>query len=39
MFYYRDLKEWSRLPGTLSATCLTAPDYYEAVLDYFEIRY
>ena len=39
MFYYRDLKEWNPLSGALSATCLTAPDYYEAVLDYFEIRY
>ncbi len=39
MFYYRGLREWSRLPGYLTDTCLTAQDNYKTLLDYFGIKY
>ena len=39
MFYYRGLHEWKHLPGYLTDTCLTAQDYYKALLDYFKIKY
>lgn len=39
MFYYRGLHEWTTLPGYLTDTCLTAQDYYKALLDYFRIQY
>lgn len=39
MFYYRGLREWKRTPGYLTDTCLTAQDYYKALLDYFQIEY
>lgn len=39
MFYYRGLREWKRVPGYLSDTCLTAQDNYKAALDYFKIKY
>lgn len=39
MFYYRGLREWGRIPGYLTDTCLTAQDRYKAVLDYFKIKY
>ena len=39
MFYYRGLREWSHIPGYLSDTCLTAQDFYNKLLDYFEIKY
>ncbi|MBR4069682.1 MAG: Fic family protein [Bacteroidaceae bacterium] len=39
MYYYRGLHEWSRTPGYLIDTCLTAQDHYKAILDYFKIKY
>ena len=39
MFYYRGLREWERVRGYLLDTCLTAQDYYKALLDYFRIPY
>lgn len=39
MFYYRGLKEWGRVKGYLTDTCLTAQDRYKAYLDYFRIKY
>lgn len=39
MFYYRGLREWGKINGYLTDTCLTAQDNYKAVLDYFKIRY
>ncbi len=39
MFYYRGLREWNRLKGYLTDTCLTAQDQYKSLLDYFKIKY
>ena len=39
MFYYRGLREWNRVHGYLTDTCLTAQDNYKSLLDYFKIRY
>lgn len=39
MYYYRGLREWKHIPGYLTDTCLTAQDYYKAILDYFNIKY
>ena len=39
MFYYRRLREWSKLRGYLLDTCLAAQDNYKAMLDYFKIKY
>ncbi len=39
MFYYRGLREWPRLKGYLTDTCLTAQDHYKALLEYFRIEY
>lgn len=39
MFYYRGLHEWRHTPGYLTDTCLTAQDFYKALLDYFKIKY
>ena len=39
LYYYRGLKEWDKLQGYLTDTCLTAQDRYKANLDYFRIEY
>ncbi len=39
MFYYRGLREWNKIPGYLTDTCLTAQDHYKRLLDYFHIKY
>lgn len=39
MFYYRGLHNWPDIPGYLRDTCLTAQDYYTALLDYFRIKH
>ena len=39
IFYYRGLREWSRVRGYLLDTCLAAQDNYKALLDYFKIKY
>lgn len=39
MYYYRGLREWKRVRGYLLDTCLTAQDYFKALLDYFKIKY
>ncbi len=39
MFYYRGLREWTRIPEYLTDTCLTAQDHYKSLLDYFKIKY
>ncbi|MBR1927373.1 MAG: Fic family protein [Bacteroidales bacterium] len=39
LFYYRGLREWGKVNGYLTDTCLTAQDYYKKLLDYFKIRY
>lgn len=39
LFYYRGLREWGRVNGYLTDTCLAAQDQYKAVLDYFKIKY
>ena len=38
-YYYRGLKEWGKVNGYLSDTCLAAQDAYKSALDYFKIRY
>lgn len=39
MFYYRGLQQWNHIREYLLDTCLTAQDYYKAVLDKFRIKY
>ena len=39
LFYYKGLREWGRIDGYLTDTCLTAQDQYKAALDYFRIKY
>lgn len=39
LFYYRGLREWGRVNGYLTDTCLTAQDNYKKLLDYFKIKY
>lgn len=39
MFYYRGLREWGRVNGYLTDTCLTAQDQYKAALNYFRVSY
>ena len=39
LFYYRGLREWGKVNGYLTDTCLTAQDYYKNLLDYFKIKY
>jgi Fic family protein len=39
LFYYRGLREWGRVNGYLTDTCLSAQDNYKALLDYFRIKY
>ena len=39
LYYYRGLREWGRVNGYLTDTCLAAQDQYKAVLDYFKIKY
>ncbi len=39
LFYYRGLREWTRVKGYLLDTCLTAQNNYKAVMDYFKIAY
>lgn len=36
-FYYRGLSEWTKQPGYLRDTCLTAQDRFKEWLDYFEV--
>ena len=36
---YRGLKEWGKVNGYLSDTCLAAQDAYKSALDYFKIGY
>ena len=38
-FYYRGLREWGRVDGYLTDTCLSAQDNFKAILDYFRIKY
>ena len=38
-YYYRGLKEWGKVNGYLTDTCLTAQDAYKSALDYFKITY
>ena len=38
-FYYRGLREWGKVNGYLTDTCLTAQDAYKNLLDYFKIKY
>ena len=35
LFYYRGLKEFERVPGYLTDTCLSAQDKYGAMINYF----
>ena len=37
MFYYQGIREWGKVNGYLTDTCLTAQDNYKALLDYFRI--
>lgn len=37
-FYYRGLREWSRVRGYLIDTCLAAQDKFKETLDYFRIK-
>lgn len=39
LYYYRGLREWGRVNGYLTDTCLAAQDQYKAILDYFKIKY
>ena len=39
LFYYRGLSNWGKINGYLTDTCLTAQDYYKALLDYFKVKY
>lgn len=39
MFYYRGLREWTRIREYLRDTCLTAQDNYKMLLDYFRVPY
>lgn len=39
LFYYRGLREWGKVNGYLTDTCLTAQDDYKKLLDYFKIKY
>jgi len=38
-FYYRGLKEYSKIDGYLKDTCLHEQDDYKKLLEYFEIKY
>ena len=38
-YYYREMKEWGKVNGYLTDTCLAAQDAYKAALDYFKIRF
>lgn len=38
-YYYRGLKEWGKVNGYLTDTCLAAQDAYKAAMDYFKIKY
>lgn len=38
-YYYRGLREWGRVNGFLTDTCLAAQDNYKKLLDYFRIKY
>lgn len=38
-YYYRGLKEWGKVNGYLTDTCLAAQDAYKKALDYFKIKY
>ena len=39
MFFYRGLKEWGKVNGYLTDTCLAAQDRFKAYLNYFRIAY
>lgn len=38
-FYYNGLRNWPHIKGYLTDTCLTAQDYFKAILDRFAIPY
>ena len=39
MFYYRDLGQWPCVKAFLLDTCLIVQDSFNALLDYFHIKY
>jgi len=39
MFYYKGLQQWKSQKGYLLDTCLSAQDNFNAIMDYFKIRY
>jgi len=39
MYYYNGLRNWPRLKGYLTDTCLTAQDKFKLILDKFRISY
>ena len=39
MFYYNGLKNWPRIKGYLTDTCLAAQDNFKFILDRFRIKY
>ncbi|MDE6555899.1 MAG: Fic family protein [Duncaniella sp.] len=39
MFYYNGLRNWPGIKGYLMDTCLSAQDYFKAVLEKFRIEY
>ena len=39
MFYYNGLRNWPRIKGFLTDTCLTAQDSFKLILDRFRISY
>lgn len=39
MFYYNGLRNWPQIKGYLMDTCLTAQDFFKALLDKFRLPY
>lgn len=39
MFYYNGFRNWPKIKGYLMDTCLTAQDYFKALLKKFRIKY
>lgn len=39
LFYYRGLQNWGSIDGYLTDTCLTAQDRYQALLEYFRVKF
>ncbi len=39
MFYYRGLREWERVKGYLTDTCLTAQDQFKELIAHFGVKY